>query len=957
MYETAVNVTKPFLPCPVVLVLLAALFCPFRARAGDDTSATSPTFRPAVGPLLRFTGRDTAAVRWQTGAPSPSILIFRDREGTDRRFEDRPETTAHEIRVSGLEPDAVYSYQIRQRSGGKELSTPFYPCETAFNYTPAPLPGRPLDWMDKTEMAAREEEAAGILSRTGVSLGYCLLLESGDGLLAFALARQSRLVVVGVDTDAARVAQARGILRKAGVYGSRVTIRQVSAYGDLPFTRGVFNLIVWPRTKDSLDSDTKRGLLRYLRPDGGTAFWGESRGGAIERRRPLPGAGTWTHEYGSPNNSAFGGETLSGVTRTDQLETRWLGQPGPGAMVDRSPRVPAPLAINGRLFVQGMDRVIALDSYNGAILWSLEIPGIMRFNMPRDSSNWCADSEHVFLAVRDQCWRLDASSGELQKTYPLTPGGNEDWPYEWGYVGRSGGLLFGSAVESGAHYAEYWGGDKWYDQQQGEGTGKVCSDNLFARDAKTGRGVWAYSRGVIIEATIVVENGRVHFLESRNPKITQADNRRIPDPGLWQDLYMVCLDARTGKTVWEQQPEIKPGTAVVYLSGSGDTLLLVTSEKDYQIYTYEASTGKPNWHASHPWPGTDHSGHMQHPVIVGGRVFLEPRAYDLRTGEVLTEITSPREGCATFLATANALIHRGVGRQITMYDVATGARTFWNRLRPGCWLTTVAANGMILSPEGGGGCSCGNWLETSLGFAPLALCAPEIGPEEKDFLGSVEVSVSRPATGAKVTYTVDGSFPARESREVTGPIRLGKTQTVQARAFLADGTMSPIACAVFTRLEPRPAEKIEAAAPGVAYRYYEGKWKTLPDFSKMAAAAEGVTEAFNLGPRKRANNLGFEFVGFVEAPRDGIYRFFTVSDDGSDLWIGDKRVVNNDGLHGGKEASGKIALKAGWHSIRVRYFDAGEASTLEVLYQGPGIARKPIPAAALCHSKQREKAP
>jgi hypothetical protein len=25
---------------------------------------------------------------------------------------------------------------------------------------------------------------------------------------------------------------------------------------------------------------------------------------------------------------------------------------------------------------------------------------------------------------------------------------------------------------------------------------------------------------------------------------------------------------------------------------------------------------------------------------------------------------------------------------------------------------------MLLAPEGGGGCSCGNWLETSVGFLP-----------------------------------------------------------------------------------------------------------------------------------------------------------------------------------------------------------------------------------------------
>jgi hypothetical protein len=27
---------------------------------------------------------------------------------------------------------------------------------------------------------------------------------------------------------------------------------------------------------------------------------------------------------------------------------------------------------------------------------------------------------------------------------------------------------------------------------------------------------------------------------------------------------------------------------------------------------------------------------------------------------------------------------------------------------------------MLLSPEGGGGCSCGGWLETSIGFMPAA---------------------------------------------------------------------------------------------------------------------------------------------------------------------------------------------------------------------------------------------
>ena len=45
--------------------------------------------------------------------------------------------------------------------------------------------------------------------------------------------------------------------------------------------------------------------------------------------------------------------------------------------------------------------------------------------------------------------------------------------------------------------------------------------------------------------------------------------------------------------------------------------------------------------------------------------------------------------------------------------------TTWRNLRPSCWLSTIVGEGMILSPEGGGGCSCGNWLETSMAFSPL----------------------------------------------------------------------------------------------------------------------------------------------------------------------------------------------------------------------------------------------
>ena len=108
---------------------------------------------------------------------------------------------------------------------------------------------------------------------------------------------------------------------------------------------------------------------------------------------------------------------------------------------------------------------------------------------------------------------------------------------------------------------------------------------------------------------------------------------------------------------------------------------------------------------------------MARPAIVGGEVYVRPRAYDLATGKVLKK-SLPGGGCGTYAATSGAFIFRS--GNVTMWNRSNGKVTSWSRLRPDCWLSTIPAGGMLLSPEGGGGCSCGSWLETSIGFIPVA---------------------------------------------------------------------------------------------------------------------------------------------------------------------------------------------------------------------------------------------
>jgi len=69
-------------------------------------------------------------------------------------------------------------------------------------------------------------------------------------------------------------------------------------------------------------------------------------------------------------------------------------------------------------------------------------------------------------------------------------------------------------------------------------------------------------------------------------------------------------------------------------------------------------------------------------------------------------------------------------------------------------------------------------------------------------------------------------------------------------------------------------------------------------------------------------------------------------------------VVENDGLHGMNEERGSIALRAGYHPIRVTFFEKGSGNQLKVSwsgnqlkvsFQGPNINKQAISPQILFH--------
>ena len=702
----------------------------------------------AVGPLLQFVDRRTAVVRWETKKPAPSLLDL-SFSGETKHFVEPTLKLQHAVTLEDLKRNRTYSFVIKAAAGSSAESQA-YECDTFFNYESKSSAVGKNPFASSPSAKKYATAADQILRESAIDRGVCLVLGNRSGHLAYELSQRSRLRVICVDIDAARVATARESLHDAGLYGARVSVQKVESLDKLPFPSNFANLIVSETLLETGEPvGSAKEMYRVLRPSGGVAYLGQPAGDAKKLkawldaagiksemktsngawvkivRAPLAGAGQWTHQYGGAHNAAFAGETLSGASASSEFVTQWLGRPGPRFQPDRNGRKPGPLSAGGRLFAQGLHRIVVADAYNGTILWSAEIPDMLRMNMPRDSSNWCADNDHVYVAINDRIWRFDAADGTRSKMYYVVPGSNDEWSYDWGYVASHGDSLIGSAVKQGAAFTGFWGKGEWYDAPKGSQTDKVCSDNLFALSKTDGAKKWEYTGGVVINPTITIGDGRVYFVECRNSKVRAADKRRIGAAELWQDQYMVALDVKTGRKLWERAIDTHDGVTIFSLAYGGKKLALVASGGGkFHVSTHRSDDGAPAWDHTFGWPGGkhDHGKAMSRPAIVGNTLYVRPKVYDLATGKVLAK-TVPGGGCGTYACAENSVFFRA--GTVTMWDARSGKASSWARLRPGCWLSTIPAAGMLLSPEAGGGCSCGNWLETSI------VMAPKDKPEDK----------------------------------------------------------------------------------------------------------------------------------------------------------------------------------------------------------------------------------
>ncbi|MHB8996154.1 MAG: outer membrane protein assembly factor BamB family protein [Armatimonadota bacterium] len=583
-----------------------------------------------------------------------------------------------------------------------------------------------------------EQAADTILKLSGVREGYCLVLGSRTGRLAYELARRSKLMVYGVDEDASRIAKARAALCDAGLYGTRVSL-DVCPPDQIPYSNYFANLIVSEAALlDGKLPTAPENIIRHLKPCGGVLLLG-TRSSAPDqalrqyleglkigevsmirgagtwgmcKRGALRGAGQWTHQYGDPGNTASSEDKILKAP----LGVLWYGEPGPDKVPSRHLGNAAPLTINGRVYLQGMGRIMCFDSYNGVMYWERELPGAYRVGMVYDCGNLACDDKSLYVSTGAECHRLDALTGKTLRTYAL-PRRSDDVKRTWAYVALVGDTLFGSASAKG---------------QQ--------SDQCFAMDTATGRIRWTATGEAIRNNTICVDGGRLFFASAPTPaqrqealaeKIKELAASKMITPAEAEkeltsaDVRLVtAVDTKTGKVAWQRPLDLTDcGPHVLMAIAAKGTLMFSGAHSDghywpqflggeygtRRVTVLSAADGSLLW--------TKPIGHRIRPLVVGDTLFAEPWAFDLKTGEQQMrdhpvtgqpsawQMDRPGHHCGCISGSPNGLYFRSWS--MAYYDLLrdNGVEHFGGQ-RSGCWINMIPANGLLVVPEASSGCIC-----------------------------------------------------------------------------------------------------------------------------------------------------------------------------------------------------------------------------------------------------------
>lgn len=223
-----------------------------------------------------------------------------------------------------------------------------------------------------------------------------------------------------------------------------------------------------------------------------------------------------------------------------------------------------------------------------------------------------------------------------------------------------------------------------------------------------------------------------------------------------------------------------------------------------------------------------------------------------------------------------------------------------------------------------------------------------------------------PVPGSRIHYTLDGSTPTRASAQFREPLDLQLAAdtplTVRTLTVTADGRDSAIHRATLHNRRYLPAQSAPPALQaGARLSLIDGLFGHPLQLDTAPVAQHAIAQVFD--PQQHAQlrrqdidkekAFGLIFDGWLQIPSDGIWRFATQGDDRSMLHVDDQLVVDNSTYD--LRVEGAIPLRAGWHRLRLRYYQRYGGIGLKLWMARDGETLQVMEADQWQHSQQRSE--
>ena len=591
--------------------------------------------------------------------------------------------------------------------------------------------------------------AIGILETTKVRDGYCICWGVGSGRLVTALARRSKLHIIAIEPDADKVEAARELLTTGELYGDRVAIIHADPM-KVQLPPYLANLMV---SEDLLaagltpDAAFVKKAFHSLRPFGGVACLpipadkekafaqsvtdaklqqavvkSSTSGTLLIREGALPGTDNWTHEHADAANTRVSTDDLVKAP----LGVLWFGGPTNEGVLPRHGHGPQPQVIDGRLIIEGVDRMRAIDIYTGRLLWETNLPGVGAFydntaHQPGANSagtNFISTADAIYVAYRNGCVRLDPATGRRLGEFKLPEAGEKKASQRWGYINVIGDLLIGGADPLFDPKLEPKKGAK-LTIKFAQNDNLSASKYLVVMDRHTGKVLWtATARYAFRHNGVCAGGGRLYAIDrlsgAQIAKLTKDDE--LPDV----HPRILAFDLKTGAQIWQTEDDVF-GTWLSYsekhdvLVEAGRVARDSLLDEPKGMRAFRAKTGVVMWRDK------SYLG----PAMIHGETILKDRsACDLMTGEPKmrpdpltgepSEWTWVRNyGCNTPMASQHLMTFRSgaAGYLDLCHDGGTGN---FGGFRSSCTNNLIVAGGVLCAPEYTRTCTCSYQNQSSI---------------------------------------------------------------------------------------------------------------------------------------------------------------------------------------------------------------------------------------------------